>query len=187
MHNIRKLILVSFSVACIIAIVVCIIVNVAMDKQITWSAYPILSVPFGWLVFSPLLIKKHGILFSILSLMLFTLPFLFLLEKITPVGNWFAPLGIPSAAVGIITIWAIYFLFRFFRINLWYKSAVTVFLVGVIANPIINYYVNMFLYSEQKLISTIISAVSCLILSVIIGIRGYKSNKAKSAYIQATH
>jgi len=176
----RKNIFVSFSFACLIAIITCIIVDYAMNKQITWSWYPIISVPFGWLVFSPLHIKKYGTPLSILSLTIFSLPFLFLLEKITPVSGWFTPLAIPSAAVGAAAIWVIYLVFRFLKIRLWYKSAITVFLAGVIVNPVISYFVDMYVYSEPRIFSTLISSVPCLILAVTMIIQGRVKDKTDS-------
>ena len=174
----RKLIFKSFSIACAISIITCIIVNIATEQQVTWAAYPILAVPFGWLVFSPLLVKKHGVLLSICSTTLFVLPFLLILEKITPVKDWFAPLGIPTAIVGMATIWVIYFMFRFLRISLWYKSAVAIFIVGVFASPIINDYIDSFLSNEPRLLMTIINIIAFIAISVAIFVIGYKRNKA---------
>ena len=181
----RKLIFLSFSFACVISIVVCIIVDFAINGHSTWSAYSILSVPFGWLIVSPTIIKKRGIILSLCSLTLFVLPFLYLLERITPVTNWFAPVGIPSAAVGIPTIWVIYLLFRFLKINLWYKSAIAVFLTGVIANPLIGYYVDMYLFSKMQLLNTAINGAVCLGVSVVLFLQGMKKATAKKEESQS--
>ena len=176
-----KPILVSFSVTCLIAVFTCLIVNFAIDRQITWAAYTILSVPFGWLVLSPLVIKKFGSALSLLSLTLFTLPFLFVLDRITPVDSWFVPLGIPSSAAGVIAIWVFYLLFRFVKINNWYKSAITVFITGVVVNPVINYYVDRFVIDQSSLLSTILTAAGCLILAVALFFIGYRRSKAAGA------
>ena len=175
----QKLILQLFSVACLIAIIACVIVNIAIDRKITWSLYPIVSVPFGWLVFSPLIIKKHGVVFSICSLMLFILPFLYLLDKITPVESWFFPLGIPSATVGMITIWVVFLLFRFVNIILSYKCAISIFFIGVFACPVINHYVDRFLDTGPRLFNNIINILSCVVIAVVIFVLGYRSNKSK--------
>jgi len=187
MSKSQKFIFISFSILCIAAIIACIIVNYAIDRKITWSIYPILSIPFGWLLFMPLIIKKHGLLLSLCSLTLITLPYLFLLEKITPVRHWFLPLGIPSAIAGVITIWVLYLLYRFLKINLWYKIAVTVFLSGVITSPIIDYYVDTFLYEEPRWLDSIINIASCIIVSVALFLLGRKRSKAKNAPVQETN
>ena len=180
MSRTKKFILISFSVACIIAIITCVIVNIAIDKKVTWATYPILSVPFGWLLFTPLLIKKHGITLSLCSLTIISIPFLFLLEKITPVHGWFIPLGIPSAIVGVPVIWVIYILFRFLKISAWYKTSLTVFLGGVLANVVIGYFIDMHLSAKPISLDTILSAAACLVASVAIFIIGYKKNKARN-------
>ena len=182
----QKLILYSFSVICIISIITCVIVNLAIDQTITWSAYPILSVPFGWLILSPMIIKKYGIILSICSLDLFILPFLLILDKITPGSSWFIPLGIPSAIAGVIMIWVAYVLFRFVKTNLYYKSAIIVFLVGAIVNPVISYYTDKFLNEDSGLLSIILQTAAFIIVSVALFVLGYKRKKdaeAKSAII----
>jgi hypothetical protein len=105
------------------------------------------------------------------------------LEKITPVESWFFPLGIPSAIVGLITIWVIFLIFRFLRISLWYKSAIAVFLAGVITNQIISYYVNNFLNTGPRLLNNIINTASCVVLSVVLFILGRNRSKARSENI----
>lgn len=46
--------------------------------------------------------------------------------------------------------------------------------MGVVANTIIGYYVDMFLYTEPRLVSTILSGALYRIISVAIFILGYK-------------
>lgn len=178
-HNIdnRRLFFRIFTISCLVAIVVCVIVNGIIDNQITWSAYTIMSIPFGWLIISPLLIRKYGIPLSLCSIMLFVSPYLFLLEKITPVENWFIPVGLPSAVVGIITMWVFYVLFRFLRISLWYKSAIAVFLLGAAVSPVINHYVNMFLNETPTFFIRFINIFPLIVLSVLLWITGYRRNR----------
>ena len=180
MAKYQKAIFISFSAACILAIITCLIVDFALNRAITWAMYPIITVPFGWLLFTPLLVRKHGVLLSLCSLTVISLPLLFLLEKITPVSGWFAPVAIPSAVIGTGAIWLIFLLFRFVKISPWYKSAITVFILGVLANPAINYHVDMHVYSEFKLLGTILETAACLLISVGLFILGFGRNKAKS-------
>jgi len=180
MYKNSKLVFGSFSIACIIAILTCMIVNFAIDRQITWAAYTILSVPFGWLVLSPLSIKKYGAALSLFSLTIFTVPFLFVLDRLTPVESWFAPLGIPSAIVGAIAAWFFFLLFRFVKTSVWYKSAITVFIAGVLINPVINYIVYKFVPDQSSLLSTILTAAGCLILAIALWITGSKRKTGKT-------
>ena len=181
MYKYSKPILVTFSVACLIAVFTCLIVNFAIDRQITWAAYALLAVPFGWGVLSPLVFKKFGAALSLLSLTLLTLPFLFVLDRMTPVDSWFAPLGIPSAVAGVIAAWIFFLLFRYAKINNWYKSAIAVFITGVVVNPVVNYYVDRFVIDESNLLSTILTAAGCLILAIPLFLMGHRRSKADGA------
>jgi len=116
-----------------------------------------------------------------LSLTLLALPFLFVLDRITPVDSWFAPLGIPSAVAGVIAAWVFFLLFRFVKINNWYKSAIAVFITGVVVNPVVNYYVDRFVIDESSLLSTILTAAGCLILAIALLVMGYRRSKAVGA------
>lgn len=177
----QKLILFPFSIACIISIVACTIVNLAIDQAITWSAYPILSVPLGWLILSPLIVKKYGLVLSICSLDLFILPYLLILDKLTPGASWFLPLGIPSAIAGVVLVWVAYLLFRFVKINVWCKVAIIIFLTGAIANPVISYYTDRFLGEKPGLLGIILETAAFVILSIALFIFGYKKSKETKA------
>lgn len=163
-----------FSAACLIAILACFIVNIAIDNAITWALYPLLSVPFGWLVLSPLVIKRFGVLFSLCSLMIFVMPFLFLLDKITPVDSWFIGIGIPSAIAGVPFLWLMYLLFRFVKINLWFKSAITVFLAGVVLNPVINHYISVFLNETPTFFNRFINVFPCFVVALLLVVLGIR-------------
>lgn len=168
-----------FTLACFIAMGVCLIVDMAITQQITWSAYPLLSIPFGWIAVTPVFIKNYGKVLCPCVLTLSVLPYLYFIEKITPASGWFFPLGLPSAVTGIIVGWIIYFLFRFIKINIWYKAAISVFLVGVIASPIINHFVTVFAQIEPSFLNNFINIFSCIIASAILGILGYRNIKQK--------
>ena len=157
-----RIIFLFFSILCFIAIGTCVIVNYSIDKQITWAAYPALSVPVGWLIIVPLLFRKY-----IASLCMFSvaaIPFLFFLERITPVTDWFIPLGLPTAIVGIVYAWIIYLSFRYIKISIWYKCAFTVFLSGVIDNVIVNHYVSVYHGTDIGFLQYFISIFSYVIV-----------------------
>jgi len=175
----RKLLFMVFTFSCFLAAGVCLIVNYAIDQGITWAAYPLSSVLFGWLVCSPLLLKKYGLILSLSAVTLFVLPFLWFLEKLTPADGWFIPLGIPCAIIGAVTVWLIYLVLRFLRISWWYKTAISLFIIGVITDPVINYHVAA--HENTTLhFSHFISPLSILCVSVLLGIWGYIKGKAKT-------
>ena len=175
----RKIIFFCFSLACFIAAGVCIIVNIAIERQITWAAYPLISIPLGWAVLSPILIKKRGIALSLCSLTLICLPYLYFLSGITPATDWFMPLGLPSAAAGIVSAWVLFVLFRFVRISGWYKAAISTFWFGAIIDPIIDYFLDIYLGSDPFLWERILSAFACIVATAVLGIIGYGKSKER--------
>ena len=177
----KKLWLMVFALSCFIAIGTCVIVDLAINRKITWGMYPILSIPFGFLIITPLIAKKNGMVLSLSSLTISILPFLYLIEKITPVKEWFCPLGLPITIFSIITIWISYFILRFLKINVWYKVAIVVFICGVIMSPITNYFISASNLAEgNSSLNTFINIFSCVVLAAVFGICGYiKTMKKK--------
>jgi len=174
-----KIIFMIFTLLCFLAVGICVIVNYAINGQLTWAGYPIISVSFGWFIILPLFFRKYVIALCVLTVTVH--PFLYLLDKITPDPDWFCKLGFPIAIVGIVSFWVIYLLFRFIKINVWYKVAISFFLVGVIASPIITHFVDQFSKTEMLVFNFIINIFSCLIVSAIFWILGYMRNKMKAA------
>jgi len=68
---------------------------------------------------------------------------------------------------------------------MWYKGAIIVFLVGVVANPIINYQVDVVMAAGSISLSTVISAAGCCVLTVLLFLQGRKKEKIRRAYLQA--
>ena len=109
------------------------------------------------------------------------IPFLYFLERITPVHDWFFPLGLPAAVVGIVYAWAIYLLFRYVKMNLLYKLAITIVLSGVIDNLILNHIISAYHSTETSQLEYIISVFCYVVVSGVLLILGYMKNKMKNA------
>ena len=172
----RKIGLQVFTVLCFIAVGVCVIVDYALNRQITWAAYPIISVPAGWLIFAPLIYRKYSISLCVLTVVV--TPFLFLMDKITPGPDWFYGLGIPSAVIGIVFIWINYLIYRFTKINAWYKAAAAVFLASIV-DLFTDFVINRYLAAEQSPFITIIQLFSCLVVAALLAIIGYVRDRVK--------
>ncbi len=169
----KKLIFMFFTLSCFIATGVCLIVNLAVNNQITWAYYPLLSILFGWLILSPLLLKKQKFIFFLCALTLFTLPYLNLLSKITPVTDWFIPIGLPSFISGIAALWIIFPLFIFSKINVLYKTSIAVFLFGGVVGTIVNYFVDIYINENPFRWYRYIDIFVFVVASAVIGIIGY--------------
>lgn len=175
----RKLLFMIYTLACFVAVGTCLIVDIAINRQVTWGAYPLLSVSFVWMAASPVFVKKHGVILSLCTFTLLVAPYLYLLSRITPVTDWFMPIGLPSFVCGIIALWILYPLFRYAKITIWYKTAITVILLGVVISPVINYFADIYTGEEPFALNRIISLFSCIVAAAVISILAYvKSQNA---------
>lgn len=130
-HPHERLSAISFFV--LIAIVICIICNLAIENEMTWLVYPVCSLLFGWGVFAPLIYR--GIAGLKLSLGLLTsllLVYLLVLEQWTGTTGWFIPIAFPVGAASIAYIWTLYFIFTR-GMNAWNASALSLAAGGVLS------------------------------------------------------
>ena len=75
-----------FSATLLIGIMVCLICNIAISGNLTWSLIPISSIVFVWVVsFPSIILGKKGMLISLISLSAFVIPYLFLLSRLIKV------------------------------------------------------------------------------------------------------
>ena len=169
----RTLIFMSYSLFCFIAAGVCFIVNIAIKQQLTWAAYPLISILFGWIVLSPVLVKKHGVILHLCSFTLLVLPYLYFMSRITPVTDWFFSLGLPSAIAGIITCWLLFMLLRHTKISIWYKAAISVFWIGVVIASVINYFVDIYIGNDPFQWDRLLNTFTSVVAAAVLGIVGY--------------
>ncbi len=138
----------AISVFIFIAIFVCVICNMAIEREMTWLVYPVCSLIFAWGVFGPLIYRgKDGLLLSLGLLSSLILPYLLVLEQWIHTGGWFIPIAFPIAVFSILFIWAVYFTARRIK-NPWTASAVIIASVGVLS--LFTYLAILYL-SEQTM------------------------------------
>lgn len=96
-----------FSATLLIGIMVCLICNIAISGNLTWSLIPISSIVFVWVVSFPSIIwGKKGMLISLISLSAFVIPYLFLLSRLIKVKEVFS-VGVIMAVASILFLWVI--------------------------------------------------------------------------------
>jgi len=96
-----------FSVILLIGIMVCLICNIAISKNLTWSLIPVSSIVFVWVISIPsIILGKKGILISFISFSVFVIPYLFLLSKLIKIKEVFS-VGVVMAVASILFLWGI--------------------------------------------------------------------------------
>ena len=108
----NEIIAILFSMALLTGMMVCLICNIAISGALTWSLIPISSIIYAWVVsFPSIILGKRGILASLVSLSAFTVPYLFVLSRLTGVTGVFS-IGTAVAFVSILFLWIIAILCR---------------------------------------------------------------------------
>jgi len=167
----------AITIFVIIAIVVCIICNIAVKNQLIWFVFPVMSLIFGWGVFFPLILKgKDGLVPSLSLLTTLILPFTLFLEIWTG-GKWFIPLAFPICLGGIAFTWTLFLIFKYIK-DLWKAIGTTVIAGGVISIGV--YYLIALLIHDSMFPWGWISFGSALGLGITIFLARYvrlKSDK----------
>lgn len=103
-NNMTKNMLISilFSAALLIGIMVCLICNIAISGNLTWSLIPVCSIVFAWIIsFPSMILGKRGVVVSLISFSVFIVPYLFILSSLIKVKEVFsvgAAVSVPSVA-----------------------------------------------------------------------------------------
>jgi hypothetical protein len=174
MSKAKPILFMIFTLMCFIAAGICLIVDFALTRSITWSGISIASIVLGWFIICPLLFNKFQIPLSLATLSVVIFPYLWYIARITSPVSWFSTLGIPIGIIGIAFIWIIYLLFRLIKIHILYKSAVAVFLSTVIASPIINHIVAFYTVETAPLLQDIVNIFAGITVTALLAIWGYK-------------
>ena len=113
-NNMTKNVIISilFSATLLTGIMVCLICNIAISGNLTWSLIPVSSIVFAWVISFPGIIwGKRGIIVSLISLSVFIVPYLFLLSNLVKVEEVFS-VGAEMAVASIVFLWIIVAVFR---------------------------------------------------------------------------
>ena len=108
-NNMTKNVIISilFSVTLLIGIMVCLICNIAISGNLTWSLIPVSSIVFAWVIsFPSIILGKRGIIVSLISFSVFIVPYLFLLGSLIKVKKVFS-IGAVVAVISIVFLWII--------------------------------------------------------------------------------
>lgn len=139
-NNMTKNVIISliYSLTLLVGIMVCLICNLAISRQLTWALIPVGSIVFAWVISIPsIILGKRGILVSLISLSVFIVPYLYLLSVIINVRAVFS-IGTVMAVVSIGFLWIITAVFcRFFKQRR-FAALGTVFLLAIPFMYIIN-------------------------------------------------
>lgn len=169
-----------FSAALLTGIIVCLICDFSISGILIWSPIPVISSVLAWVIIFPSIIfGKKGIKISLISLSVFTVPYLYLLSIIIKVGNIFL-IGAPVSAASVIFLWLIFAVFSIMgkarkpvALGITFLSAIPfIFIINIILSEMID---------EPHLDIWDIISFSALFISALISFICYYIKKNKAA------
>ncbi|WP_312106226.1 helix-turn-helix domain-containing protein [Lachnoclostridium sp.] len=173
----------AFAVAitslCLLGIMVCFICNFAITGKLTWAWFPISSIIYMWLLVIPTIIwKKRGVCISLICTSLFTIPYLYVLERIIGIDRLIMPIGTPVAIVSILYLWIVYVLLVKFEWSRYLSSSIALIL-GIPLSLGINFILSKQIGEPIMDIWDILVYSLLVILAVIVYGTGYFKNNAR--------
>ncbi len=174
-NNITKNVIIPilFSATLLTGIMVCIICNIAISGNLTWSLIPVSSIIFAWLIFFPgIVLRKNKIIASLISLSIFIIPYLFLLGNLIKTKEVFS-VGAVIAVPSIIFLWIIIAIFNYIGKTRKLLALGIIFLLAIPFMFIINIILFKMIAEPVLDIWDILSGFILLILAFISFICGY--------------
>lgn len=111
--SVRNICSMVFSLLLLTGAAVCIICDLAISGRLTWSLFPISSILFAWLVLFPV-VKwgGRGVWGTLTALTLLIVPFLWVLDRLTPTDGMVLTIGVRMSVIGLLFVWAVFALFK---------------------------------------------------------------------------
>ena len=171
--SVTRVILGLLTLACLWAIIICMICDFSLNGRFTWVVFPASSILFGWLAVAPALYFQHARLtMSLTSVSIFILPFLLVLAYATG-GGWFFPVAVPCALSGLAWLWILRFSFTASQGGKLFTAG-----VGVCLLPLVDLSVGLAIwgYTKEPQLDFWdgLSSVLCLIIGLLMILRGRK-------------
>lgn len=179
-NNMKKNVIISilFSVTLLIGIMVCLICNIAISGNLTWSLIPVSSIIFAWIIsFPSIILGRKGIVVSFISLSVFIIPYLFLLSRLIKAKEVFS-VGAAMAVASIVFLWIIAAVFnRIGKTKKLIALGIT-FLLGIPFVFVINVMLSKMIAEPIFNVWDMLSAFILLILAFVSFICGYAKKKS---------
>jgi len=172
----------GFALLLSIGVFVCMVVNYAVSQEISWALYPVGAAALALGIVTPLAFGgKHRLLLTAAALAVLIMPFLLLVQHLSPADGWVWPVGFPIAAVSALALLLTVTLFRYTHINRWYCAAVAV-LTALPITLVTNRVVTLYLGTSRdawQIVSDIAGIVGICALAYYFFVLGRRRKGAK--------
>lgn len=121
---------IAFTVSLLIGVIVCVICDLAISGDLSWSLLVLCASFFSWLVFFPVInYGGKGVLATLVAFSVLIIPYLYLLSCMVSGTNLIFTIGVRMAIISIIYLWCIYGIFKIFKQRKLLATAICLLLV----------------------------------------------------------
>ena len=174
-----ELVMTVMTTVFLLAMLVCGICDYALHANLTWSVFPISAIAFAWLVLAPLIwCKKHRVTKALLSLTVWMVPFLWVIEANSPVTGWLLPLGVPASLMGLAYLWILCWLFCYTKWNRWSCASIAMLLMPALDFGL-DLVVAQALETPMEWVQNLLSVLVGLLVAAILFSIGKRKTKAE--------
>ncbi|MCI9532666.1 MAG: helix-turn-helix domain-containing protein [Lachnospiraceae bacterium] len=171
------MIAILYSVTLLVGIMVCLICNLAISGNLTWSLVPASSIVFAWAISFPgIILGKRGITVSLISLSVFIFPYLSLLGSFIKMEEVFS-VGAAVAVASIIFMWIIAAVFYCFGKESKLVAFGITFLLAIPFEVIINAILSKMIEEPVFDVWDMLSIFVLLVLAFVFFICNYAKKK----------
>ena len=172
-----------FSGSLLLSAMICMIVNYAIERAISWSLFPLGGMLVLWAMTTPMLIlKKNKLAGLFLGLSASVLPYLFLIEHLVSTKGWFLPLALPITLLALAAFGSILLLTSLVKINYFYGMGVTVFLFGAVVNYGVSLIVGRYLNNKNIFFDwNTHTILASMVLASILLVAGFLKSSRKDS------
>ena len=142
-RKVRLILGITLIATFLVGIIVCSIVDVAINKAFTWALYPISSIVFALcLIFPIVLFDKRGILPSLCMLSVLVMPYLLVLDWLIGTDGLVLKVGGVISAIVLVYLWVVLLIMKLCRNRKWIGGGISTILAAPVC-VLINYSLSL--------------------------------------------
>lgn len=161
------------SILFLIAVFTCLLVNYIINREFTWSLYPLGAMIMVWVALAPwFFLKKFRAAVSLTTGTAALVGYLFLIELICPFHGWVIPAALPLLAIILVPSVGFYFLFLHTKFNRYSLAAFAALFFGVVVNFAVNAVIQNYRGQSISRAAVTIPALILVAVSIILAVIG---------------
>ena len=160
------------------AIAVCTIVDLVLDKGLTWSLFADASILSAWVCLTLLLLAFRKYFITIPGLLVTLLAMLLVFDFLSPAAKWFLPVGLPVTIAVFISVTIIVILWKIAHFKGFNILAVAFMVISGFC-IVTETFIDRYLYGSVEIRWSAIAAVSILPIALILFFLHYRMKKGK--------